>query len=110
MKSTLSFLFLTTLLASCSMFDGLFEEPDRIWIEVASAERQCIPPDYTSLEDAINQLENNGIDVFDKDTLSMPVCAACSCPTGIIYRAYINESDLEDAEELGWTYIHDQES
>ncbi|MBO6793964.1 MAG: hypothetical protein JJ895_08640 [Balneolaceae bacterium] len=103
MKSALSFLFLTFLFTSCTMFNGLFEEPNRLWIEVASAERQCIPPDYTSLEDAINQLEDDGIEVFDKDELNLVVCRACSCPTGTIYRAYITESDLDDAEELGWS-------
>ncbi|MBO6536365.1 MAG: hypothetical protein JJ966_09090 [Balneolaceae bacterium] len=107
MKSSKTLLFLSIILFSCTMFDGLFEEPERLWIEVASGERQCIPPDYASLDEAIKQLEDSGIDVFDKETLVVPVCEACSCPTGIYYRAYINKSDLDDAEELGWRYIHD---
>lgn len=104
------FLFLGLILTSaCTMFDGLFQEPDRLWIEVASGERQCIPPTYASLDEAIDQLESNGIDVYDSETLNFIVCAACSCPTGIVYRAYIDNSDLGAAKDLGWKYIHDTE-
>ncbi len=107
MKSSKTLLFLSILLFSCTMFDGLFEEPERLWVEVASGERQCIPPDYASLDEAISQLEDNNIEVFDSDEHNLVVCRACHCPTGITYRACINKSDLEDAEELGWRYIHD---
>ncbi len=81
---------------------NLNEETEKIWVEVASGERQCIPPTYSSLGDAISQLTSNEIRVYDEETVSFATCSTCTCPTGIIYRAQIGEPDLEEAQSLGW--------
>jgi hypothetical protein len=99
MKSLFFFLFLILFSSPFCNFD---KTQNLVWIEVASAERQCITPTYSSLEDALNQLTSNNIEVFDQKEISFIVCAACSCPTGIVYQAQINDSDADKAENLGW--------
>lgn len=75
---------------------------DGLWVQVASAEKQCITPDYSSLEDALQQLIENNIPVINSKELAFPVCEACSCPTGIVYLAQIDKNHLSDAQNLGW--------
>ncbi len=81
------------------------EQPDRVWMFVASAEQQCITPNYSSLEEAVNQLENNSISVLSSREINFVVCEACTCPTGIQYNALINAEDQGKAIELGWKRV-----
>lgn len=74
-----------------------------VWIAQASAPRQCVPPTFTSLEEAISQLKENDIEVLNSNEKNFIVCAACTCPTGIVYEALISSKDLAKAEELGWS-------
>ena len=78
---------------------------DPIWVEIASAERQCIVPDFASLEEAISQLKDNNILVLRSRELSIIVCRACSCPTGIVYQAEIRGTSLPIARNLGWEVV-----
>lgn len=110
MKSTIPFLFLFLfVLTTCTPFEIDSSDSVRLWIEVASGDQQCIPPTYASLEDAIEQLTSNNIKVFDQKEISLVVCAACICPTGIVYQAQISDSDFEDAEDLGWSEANNYE-
>ncbi len=99
MKSLFFFLFLFFISSPVCNYD---EFKNLLWIEVASGDQQCIPPTYSSLENAIEQLTSNNIEVFDQKEVNFPVCLACICPTGIVYQAQIMESDLNRAIALGW--------
>lgn len=83
---------------------------DPIWVQKASAERQCIIPDYSSLEEAISQLEDNNILVLQSKELSFIVCRACICPTGIVYQAQIRGTSLLIAQNLGWEIVDDAQN
>jgi hypothetical protein len=72
------------------------------WVSVASAPQQCVPSTYDSLQKAVQQLTGNGIEVYDSRQETFDVCAACSCPTGIVYKAQIEGNDVTEAIELGW--------
>lgn len=100
MKSVAAILFLIIFSSPVCNFD---ESQNFQWVEVASGDRQCIPPNYASLEDAIEQLTSNNIEVFDQKEVGFLVCEACSCPTGIVYQALIDKSDVSRAENLGWS-------
>ena len=106
MKSLFFFLFLILFSSPVCNFD---KTQELIWIEVASAEQQCIPPTYTSLDNAVNQLTSNDIEVFDQNEVVFGVCFACICPTGIVYQAQIRFADLDKAEKLGWAEVNNDE-
>lgn len=72
---------------------------------VASAEQQCITPEYSSLEVALKQLTDNNISVLNSRELNYVVCEACTCPTGIQYNALIKAEDQQKAIELGWQRV-----
>ncbi|RNC79356.1 MAG: hypothetical protein ED557_14835 [Balneola sp.] len=99
------FFFMLLFLSSCSGFLNEQELEESIWIGIASAERQCIFPDFASLKEAVVQLEENQIPVLDSREVVHGVCLACSCPTGIVYQALINKQFLDEAEELGWSMV-----
>ena len=104
--STFMVLFVTSLIAC----DGLFENEqgnhdDLIWVGQPNAPQQCGPTTFKSLEDAIQSLNESNIGVFDSTEVSFPVCAACICPTGIIYYAEISASDSIKAKANGWIII-----
>lgn len=103
MKLHILLLSLSLLFINCLQNEQMSGVP--IWIQVASAERQCITPDYTSLEDAISELEENNIPVLNSNELNFITCEACSCPTGIIYQAQIQGNYLENATQLGWQIV-----
>tara|TARA_R110000868_G_scaffold1211_1_gene9277 strand:- start:48082 stop:48426 length:345 start_codon:yes stop_codon:yes gene_type:complete len=103
MKFHLSLLFFVLLFSGCSNpFQNEQGSTAPIWVQVASAEQQCITPEYSSLEEAIQELKDDNITVIDSRELNLVVCEACSCPTGIIYQAEIKKNDLEKAAQLGW--------
>lgn len=97
--------FLFAILLSCGSFLNEQELEESIWIGIASAERQCITPDFASLKEAELQLKENQIPVLDSKEVVHGVCLACSCPTGIIYQALISTQFLDKAEKLGWNTV-----
>ncbi len=109
MKTWVFPLFLFLLLTSCSDFVNEQELEESIWIGIASAERQCITPDFASLEEAELQLKKNQIPVLDSKEVAHAVCLACSCPTGVVYQALINGQFLEKAEKLGWSTVDEED-
>ncbi len=72
-----------------------------VWIGV-DAGFQCAPLEYPTLQDAVLELQSNGINVFNTATLSTPVCAACGCPDGRTWVAMIMRTNLDKALALGW--------
>ncbi len=99
-------LLLALLLWGCEYpFQNEQNKDAPIWVFVESAERQCITPDYSSLEEAVQQLENNNIQVFDSSEVNYVVCRACTCPSGTNYNALINLEDENNALELGWQRV-----
>jgi hypothetical protein len=94
-------LALLTIFLSCG--DSSTNNGDQFeWVQVASAPQQCIPPTYNSLQQAVEQLTVNGIAVFDSRRETFPVCQACTCPTGIVFKAQINSGQVSQALQLGW--------
>lgn len=100
-----------TLLLGCVLILGcndIFQNEqssEQIWMFVASAERQCITPEYSSLKEAVSQLTENDIPVLNSKELNYVVCEACTCPTGIQYNALINSTDEDKAVTLGWQRV-----
>ena len=76
-----------------------------VWVGQASGPRQCVAPTFTSLDDAVEKLRTSNIEVFDSTEADFGVCAACSCPTGIVFYAQISASDLPKAIDNGWSEI-----
>ena len=97
-------LIIGILLTGCNVFQNE-QSSERVWMFVPSAERQCITPEYSSLEEAVNQLTQNDITVLNSNELNYVVCEACTCPTGIQYNALINSADENKAVNLGWQRV-----
>jgi hypothetical protein len=58
-------------------------------------------PDGT-IDDAVENLEENGVAVISAEAVSMMVCQACGCPTSEFYRVNIDAYDLTTAISIGW--------
>ena len=66
---------------------------------------QCVDPEtytYAHLDEAVEALEDAGVDVLAAEETARPVCAACDCPTSEHFRVRIRAQDLAVAEDLGW--------
>ena len=75
-----------------------------IWI-LRPLGQQCQPAaefEYATVEDAILALNDAGITVYRAEQVLRPVCEACDCPSSEHYRLNIDESNLAQAQELGW--------
>ncbi len=78
--------------------------PGAVWVLHAQGE-QCVDPStfkYPTEQDARAGLVAAGITVHSIETISMIVCQACNCPSGVHYRAQIDAADLAKAVALGW--------
>jgi hypothetical protein len=72
------------------------------WI-LHSAGIQCEEPlIYPTLDDAVENLEENGVAVISAEAVSMMVCQACGCPTSEFYRVNIDAYDLNTAISIDW--------
>ena len=79
-----------------------YPEGTTFWI-LHSAGIQCEEPlIYTARDDAVDDLEENGVTVISAEAVSMMVCQACGCPTSEFYRANIDAYDLDTAISIGW--------
>ncbi len=105
MKRFVFTLSLFLLAIGCDGFLNEQELEEPVWVGIANAERQCITPDFASLEDAEFQLKQNQIPVLNSREILHGTCSACSCPTGVSYQALINKQFLEKAEDLGWQRV-----
>lgn len=104
MKRLLLSTFVFISFTACSeVFNNEQVAHKPVWIEQASAPQQCVTPTFTSLQDALDQLKENDIKVFKSNEQNFVVCTACTCPTGIVYQALIEQSDLSKAEGRGWS-------
>jgi hypothetical protein len=59
--------------------------------------------DYADLQEAVAALIAAGVPVYETGMVDLIVCAACGCPTSAHYRVQISQSDLVNAEALGWS-------
>jgi hypothetical protein len=64
---------------------------------------QCEAPLYPDLEAAVAALEAAGVSVSAAETVTLPVCAACGCPTSEHYRVEIPTGARNVAMVLEWT-------
>lgn len=98
-------LLISILFIGCNDIFQNEQSSEQVWMFVASAERQCITPEYSSLDEALNQLIQSDIPVFNSKEINYVVCEACTCPTGIQYNALINSADEDKAVTLGWQRV-----
>ncbi len=59
-------------------------------------------PFYADVDDAVEQLEAEGIKVLGSEEVDLVVCSACGCPTSTHIQLQISPDDLAKAESLGW--------
>jgi hypothetical protein len=71
------------------------------WL-VRPAGIQCETPEYPDLEAAVAALADAGVTVQSAETISLPVCLACGCPTSEHYRVLIAPADVGAALALDW--------
>lgn len=67
--------------------------------------QQCVDAEtyaYEDVDEAVEALEEAGVDVLAAEEMSRPVCAGCDCPTSEHFRVQIRAQDLVVAEDLGW--------
>ena len=57
---------------------------------------------YATLEEAVTDLEEAGVEVFASEMTSLMVCEACDCPTSEHFQAEILRANLTAAQALGW--------
>lgn len=74
-----------------------------IWIIRPVGEQCAEQDDYPDLQAAISDLITVGVEVSESETVDLPVCMACGCPTSAHFRVQIDAADLSNAELLGWT-------
>lgn len=74
------------------------------WVEHTSG-YQCGDLVYQSLSEAITDLENHGISVYQSKTVQYAVAAVCGAPTGLYYQALIDNANVENAGSIGWNPV-----
>ncbi|HSH01749.1 MAG TPA: hypothetical protein VLL52_04460 [Anaerolineae bacterium] len=88
--------------------DAYPDMADTVWILRPQQQQQCnedgsaVPFTYSDLDAAVMDLQTNGIVVNDATVTNLLVCEACTCPSSTHYRANINRTNLDAAENLGW--------
>ena len=82
-----------------------------VWVIIPVGE-QCADPSensYASLQEAVAELTAAGMTVNASAVTELPVCMECGCPTSAHYRVQIEASSLNDAIDLGWVQVEDEE-
>jgi hypothetical protein len=75
---------------------------DTVWF-VRPAGIQCEEPLYPDLDAAVAALQASGVIVVTAETVTVPVCQACDCPTSEHYRVEIPATAANTAAALEWT-------
>ncbi len=77
--------------------------PGGILVMIRPMGEQCAQaPDYESAEDAVDELEAEGIEVLEFEEVDLIVCSACGCPTSKHIRVTLDPDDWTRAVSLGW--------
>ena len=64
---------------------------------------QCAPTsDFESAQEAVDELEGQGIKVLEYEEVDLIVCSACGCPTSEHIRVTLDPADMAQAQSLGW--------
>ena len=82
-----------------------------VWVTIPVGE-QCADPSensYASLQEAVAELTAAGITVNASAVTELSVCTECGCPTSAHYRVQIEATSLNDAIDLGWVQVEDEE-
>jgi hypothetical protein len=75
---------------------------DATWF-ILPAGIQCEEPLYADLRAAVAALQSAGISVITAETVTLPVCQGCGCPTSEHYRVEIPAGAADAAVALEWT-------
>jgi hypothetical protein len=73
-----------------------------IWILKPLGEQCAETPATPDLQTAVADMVAFGIPVETSETVDLPVCTACGCPTSTHFRLQIDSGYLGNAEALGW--------
>lgn len=73
-----------------------------IWVLKPVGEQCAETPTTPDLQTAVADFIAIGIPVEASEMASLPVCAACGCPTSAHFRLQIDSGYLSNAELLGW--------
>jgi hypothetical protein len=82
-----------------------------VWVIIPVGE-QCADPSensYASLQEAVAALTAAGMTVNASAVTELSVCTECGCPTSAHYRVQIEATSLNDAIDLGWVQVEDEE-
>jgi hypothetical protein len=82
-----------------------------VWVIIPVGE-QCADPSensYASLQEAVAALTAAGMTVNASAVTELSVCTECGCPTSTHYRVQIEATSLNDAIDLGWVQVEDEE-
>jgi hypothetical protein len=63
---------------------------------------QCEEPLYADLQAAVAALQGAGVSVITAETVTLPVCQGCGCPTSEHYRVEIPTGAANTAMALEW--------
>jgi hypothetical protein len=74
---------------------------DTTWL-VRPAGIQCEEPLYADLEAAVTALQASGAPVITAETVTLPVCQGCGCPTSEHYRVEIPAAAMNTAAAMEW--------
>jgi hypothetical protein len=74
---------------------------DATWF-ILPAGSQCEEPLYADLQAAVAALQGAGISVITAETVTLPVCQGCGCPTSEHYRVEIPAGAANAAMALEW--------
>ena len=110
---------LTWLLSGLCTFAGASchktaADPDPEAVQVSYAHTQCADPwGYTTsnqqlVDAAYTYIKNKGITPFAlqaSTTGSMPVCTACSCPTGVVLTGTARMADWPALQVIGFVKL-----
>jgi hypothetical protein len=77
--------------------------PATVWMIQPDGCRQCTDCLTLSLEDVVDDLLRRGFHVANSGFVFVPVCAACTCPSGRNYAVLIPSSQVEELAALGWS-------
>ncbi len=79
------------------------DNPVLTWMSKPDGCVQCVPCDTPPLPKVVEQLNDQGIPVYNHSIGALPVCLACEvCSSGIIYQIQIEEDDIPILEQEGW--------
>jgi len=99
MKKISLLVLLYICLVSCSQ-----ERGSKTWIE-KPAGKQCEAIEFNNIDEAIAELTNNSITVYDQNEASHIVVTLCGAGTSKHFQAKISKDDLKQARLLDWNEI-----